>query len=56
VSVSHGTGDDVLPIDRTSRRIVPVLRDDGYEVDYREFDGGHVVPPEVAREAADRLG
>ncbi len=55
VFVSHGTGDDVLPIDRTSREIVPALRDDGYEVTYREFDGGHVVPPEVAREAADRL-
>jgi phospholipase/carboxylesterase len=24
----------------------------GYEVRYREFDGGHVVPPDVAREAA----
>jgi predicted esterase len=24
----------------------------GYEVSYREFDGGHVVPPDVAREAA----
>ncbi|SFN84996.1 Predicted esterase [Geodermatophilus obscurus] len=56
VFVSHGTGDDVLPIDRTSRRIVPALLDDGHEVTYREFDGGHVVPSEVAREAADRLG
>jgi predicted esterase len=56
VFVSHGTRDDVLPIDRTSRRIVPALRDDGYDVTYREFDGGHVVPPEVAREAVDRLG
>ncbi len=56
VFVSHGTGDEVLPIDRTSRVIVPALRADGHDVTYREFDGGHVVPPEVAREAADRLG
>jgi phospholipase/carboxylesterase len=56
VFVSHGTDDDVLPIDRTSREVVPALRDDGYDVTYREFGGGHVVPPEVAREAVDWLG
>nr|WP_280139176.1 PHB depolymerase family esterase [Geodermatophilus dictyosporus] len=55
VFVSHGTDDDVLPVDRTSREIVPALREDGYDVTYREFAGGHWVPPEVAREAADRL-
>ncbi len=56
VFVSHGTADDVLPIDRTSREIVPALRADGHDVTYREFDGGHGVPPEVGREAADWLG
>jgi phospholipase/carboxylesterase len=55
VFVSHGDADDVLPVDRTSRRIVRALRDDGYDVTYREFPGGHAVPPEVAREAVDRL-
>lgn len=55
VFVSHGDADDVLPVERTSRRIVPALRDDGYDVTYREFAGGHVVPPEVAREAVDPL-
>ncbi|SDF00338.1 Predicted esterase [Blastococcus aurantiacus] len=55
IFVSHGDADDVLPIDRTSRRIVPALRDDGYDVTYREFAGPHVVPPEIAREAVDRL-
>ena len=53
IFVSHGTRDAVLPIDRCSRRIVPTLRRAGYDVTYREFDGGHAVPPEVAREAAD---
>ena len=55
VFVSHGDADDVLPVEQTSRRIVPALRDDGYDVTYREFAGGHTVPPEVAREAVDRL-
>jgi phospholipase/carboxylesterase len=52
VFVSHGTRDGWLPIDRCSRRIVPRLERAGYEVRYREFDGGHVVPPAVAWEAA----
>jgi phospholipase/carboxylesterase len=53
IFVSHGTRDDVLPIDRCSRRIVPMLERAGYPVRYREFDGGHSVPPEIAREALD---
>lgn len=52
VFVSHGAGDPVLPVDRCSRRIVAALRSDGLRVHYREFDGGHAVPPNVAREAA----
>ena len=53
VFVSHGTRDRVLPIDRCSRRIVPRLRREGYEVRYREFDGPHTVPKPVAREALE---
>jgi phospholipase/carboxylesterase len=45
----------VLRIGKTSRRIVPWLERGGYEVRYREFDGGHVVPPAVAWEAATWL-
>jgi phospholipase/carboxylesterase len=51
VFVSHGVGDSVLPIDRCSRRLVPRLQEAGLDVTYREFDGGHVVPPEIAAEA-----
>ena len=51
--VSHGTQDRWLPIDRCSRVIVPQLERAGYEVRYREFEGGHVVPPGIGREAAD---
>jgi phospholipase/carboxylesterase len=52
VFVSHGTRDGWLPIEACSRRIVPRLQRAGYEVRYREFEGGHVVPPALAREAA----
>ncbi len=51
--VSHGTRDRWLPIDRTSRRLVPELQGASYEVRYREFDGPHVVPPPIAHEAVD---
>ena len=51
--LSHGTDDRVLPIDQCSRRVVPQVRRAGYDVTYREFDGPHTVPEEVAREAVD---
>lgn len=51
--ISHGRQDAILPIDRTSRRLVPLLRDRGYVVRFEEFDGPHGVPPEVAALAAD---
>jgi phospholipase/carboxylesterase len=47
--VSHGTADPILPIDRCSRPIVSALRTRGYDVTFREFDGGHEVPPAIAR-------
>ena len=43
VLISHGTEDAILPIDRTSRQIVPALRAAGYTVDYREFNGPHAI-------------
>jgi phospholipase/carboxylesterase len=52
IFVSHGTRDGWLPIDYCSRRIVPRLERAGYDVRYREFEGGHVVPPAIAWEAA----
>lgn len=51
VRIAHGTADEVLPIDQTSRRIVPALRAEGYTVDYREFDGPHAVHPGTMRDA-----
>jgi predicted esterase len=49
--VSHGTADDILPIERCSRRIVPVLRQRGHDVTYREFNGGHEAPMPIVTEA-----
>jgi predicted esterase len=49
--VSHGTKDRILSIDACSRQIVRRVRDAGYDVRYREFDGGHTVPAPIAREA-----
>jgi phospholipase/carboxylesterase len=55
VYVSHGRADQVLPIDQTTRRIVPQLRSAGIPVELHEFDGAHIVPPEIAEEAVLRL-
>jgi phospholipase/carboxylesterase len=52
IFVSHGTQDRWLPIDSCSRRIISRLERAGYEVRYNEFEGGHVVPPAIARQAA----
>lgn len=51
IFISHGTVDQILPIDECSRRIVPALKRSGYDVKYREFEGKHTVPPEIAAEA-----
>lgn len=50
VFISHGRADRILPIDRCSRRIVRELKGE-YDVTYREFEGGHRVPEDIAREA-----
>jgi phospholipase/carboxylesterase len=47
VFISHGTRDEILPIDRTSRTIVPLLERARFHVRYREFDGPHTVPPDI---------
>ena len=49
--ITHGTSDQVLPVEVTRQVIVPSLRDAGYEVDYREWNGGHGVSPELLRDA-----
>jgi phospholipase/carboxylesterase len=53
VFISHGTHDQILPIDQCSRRIVPQLQRAKYDVHYQEFDGPHAVPPEIAKGAVN---
>src|SRR5438309_1856117 len=51
IFISHGTADEILDIDQSSRVFVPALRRQGYRVQFRQFDGPHTIPPEVAKEA-----
>jgi phospholipase/carboxylesterase len=51
VFVSHGVHDRILPIDTCGRPIVAGLQSSGYDVDYREFDGGHEMPEPIVRAA-----
>lgn len=53
IFLSHGTRDRVLSIDLGSRFLSAMLAGSGYRVDYREFDGGHVAPPELVAAAMD---
>ena len=51
VWIAHGTGDRVLPVDRCGRRVARDLGAAGFDVTYEEFDGGHVVTPDLVRSA-----
>jgi phospholipase/carboxylesterase len=53
IFVSHGAQDQVLPITHCSRRLVPLIRNAGYDVTYEEFDGPHTVPLEIAARAVE---
>ncbi|HYV23725.1 MAG TPA: hypothetical protein VE969_00705 [Pyrinomonadaceae bacterium] len=48
--ISHGTKDNILPIDTCGRRVAADLKARGYEVTFREFDGRHEIPKDVMRE------
>jgi phospholipase/carboxylesterase len=52
IFVSHGHQDQILPFDLAGVRVVNQLRNEGFSVEFREFDGGHQVPVDVAAEAA----
>ena len=53
IFISHGTKDQILPIEATSRRLAPLLKQAGYEVNFQEYDGPHTVPPGIARGAIE---
>lgn len=53
IFISHGTNDQVLPVERCGRLLAERLKSRGYDVSYREFVGRHAVPPEIARAAVE---
>jgi phospholipase/carboxylesterase len=53
IFISHGKDDNILPISVTSRVFVPRLEKLGYVVTYKEFEGRHQIPDDIARAAMD---
>lgn len=53
VFISHGKSDTILPVQGSRDQIVPILRGNGYNVTYLEFEGGHEVPAQVSELALD---
>jgi predicted esterase len=53
IFMSHGVNDRVLPIERCSRALAKRLKEQGLDVTYQEFDGGHTIPTDVGRSAFD---
>ncbi len=51
IFIAHGTNDGQMPIDLTGRKYSATLKEEGYDVTYREYEGGHATPPAVVREA-----
>ena len=49
--LSHGTEDEILPIEPCSRRLAPRLHRGGWPLRYLEFNGGHELPEVILREA-----
>jgi predicted esterase len=53
IFISHGTNDEILPIESCSNRLVPELKKSAYEVTFQQFEGPHTVPPQIARAAME---
>lgn len=53
VYYTHGTLDEVIPIQVARNTIVPILVRNGCEVDYNEFEGGHEIPFNLRNEAIE---
>jgi predicted esterase len=55
ICVTHGIFDPTLPVRCSRDNIVPSLRERGYDVDYREFKGFHMVPRWAIKHAVETL-
>ncbi|MBI2408867.1 MAG: phospholipase [Gemmatimonadetes bacterium] len=49
--VTHGTYDPVISVRVCQDDTLPALRRGGYDVTYREFAGGHMLPDDLRRDA-----
>ncbi len=49
IFISHGRSDPILPIDKCGRPIAMSLHQNGYDVEFIEFDGGHEMPDPIIR-------
>lgn len=54
VFIAHGKDDQVLSVER-GKAIAVRLAGEGYEVQYAQFDGAHIVPPAIAHAALRQL-
>lgn len=55
VFISHGNADPVLPFPGGTR-LKELLESGGWDVQFREFAGGHGIPPEVETEMVGFIG
>jgi phospholipase/carboxylesterase len=51
IFIAHGVKDTTMPIDVSGRKNAKLLKDEGYDVTYREHEGGHGTPAEITRDA-----
>jgi len=51
IFIAHGTDDRTMPIDLSARPFSAQLKAEGYDITYREYEGGHATPVAVVREA-----
>jgi phospholipase/carboxylesterase len=51
IFIAHGVKDTTMPIEVSGRKNAAQLKNEGYDVTYREHEGGHGTPPEITHEA-----
>lgn len=53
IYITHGREDNILPISNSKEIMLPFLEDEGYEVTFREHDGGHELTSSIFDFAMD---
>lgn len=49
IFISHGMEDPILPYERCGKKIATELKAKGVDVTFRDFHGGHEIPPDIGR-------